>query len=168
MLGTIQGNLLQFNQELPLVKPTHKCEVKVAKTQENMMTSEISSMLFKGTKELGSQRTRDSLHIPSQFPRKNGESHFIMSLKPLNQFITCTMFKMNTPKQKGEVICSGQWIVSLNIKSAYCHTPIPRRHYWFLCFRWKGKVYQFKTLPFSLSTAPKMFMRVMKSTLHLC
>ena len=38
MLGTIQGHLLQFNQKLPLVKPTCKCEVKVPRTQESMIT----------------------------------------------------------------------------------------------------------------------------------
>ena len=35
---------------------------------------------------------------PFLIPKKNGESHFIISLKPLNQFITGTKFKMTTLK----------------------------------------------------------------------
>ena len=63
-----------------------------------------------------------------------------MNLKALNQYITCTKFKMTTLKQVMEAIDPGQWVVSLNIKSAYCHIPIARRHHCFLCFKWKGKV----------------------------
>ena len=41
-----------------------------------------------------------------------------------------------------------------------------RSHYCFLHFRWRGKVYQFRTLPFGPSTAPKTFTRVTKPILH--
>ena len=58
--------------------------------------------------------------------------------------------------------------VSLNTKSAYCHIPIARRYYYFLCFQWKDKVYPFKTLPFGLSTALKTFIRITKPMLLLC
>ena len=91
-----------------------------------------------------------------------------MSLKPLNQFITCKTFKMTTLKQIREAIHPGQWAVSLDIKSAYCHIPIESRHCCFLCFRWRDKVYQIRTLPFGLCTAPNTFMRVMKPILLLC
>ena len=75
------------------------------------------------------------------------------------------MLKMTTLKQIREAIHPGQWVVSLDIKAAYCYIPIARRHHCFLCFRLTGKIYQFKTLPFGLSSAPKTFMRVLKSIL---
>ena len=166
VLLTIQGHMLQFNQKLPLVKPTHNCEVKVPKTQESMMTSEVRSILSKGATEVG-PGDQEILHITLPNSKENGESHFIMNLKLRNQFITCTKFKMTTLKQIREDIHPGQWAFSLNIKSAFCHIPIARRHHCLLCFRWKGKVYWFRTLPFSLSTAPKTFMKVKKPILHL-
>ena len=104
---------------------------------------------------------------PFLIPKKNGESHFVMNLKPQNQYITCTNFKMTTLKQIREAIHQGQWAVSLDIKSVYCHIPTARSHHCFLCFKWKGKVYQFKILPFGLSTVPKTFTRVTKPILHL-
>ena len=116
MLGTIQGYLLQFNQKPLLIKPTSKCEVKVPKAQESMMTSEASSMLSEGTKELG-PGNKGFFQYPSLIPKKNAESHFIMSLKSLNQYITCTKFKMTTLKQIREAVL-------LNINSAYCHIPL--------------------------------------------
>ena len=45
------------------------------------------------------------------------------------------------PEANKGAIHPGQWAISLNIKSAYCHIPVARRHHCFLCFQWKGKVY---------------------------
>ena len=91
-----------------------------------------------------------------------------MNLKQLNQFITCTIFNMTILKQVKEAICPGQWAVSLNIESAYCHIPITRRNHHFLCFRWRSKVYPVRTLPIILCTVPKTSTRVMKPILLLC
>ena len=91
MLGTIQGHQLQFNQKFHLAKPTHKFKLKVPKAQESMMTSELSSMLSNGTLELGPWN-KGFFTYPFLIHRKNWESHFIMNLKLLNQFITCTKF----------------------------------------------------------------------------
>ena len=55
-------------------------------------------MLSEETIQLGLE-TKGSSHTPLLSPRKNGISHFIMNLKPLNCFITCTKFKMSTLKQ---------------------------------------------------------------------
>ena len=86
MFGTVQGHLLQFNQKPPMVKPTHKHEAKIAKTQESMMTSEARSMLSEGTIGV---RLENMVFFtyPFLIPKKNGESHSIMNIKPLNQFI---------------------------------------------------------------------------------
>ena len=73
MLGTLQGNMLQFNQKASLVKPTHKCEVKFSKIQENMMTSEARSMLSEGTIELGPMN-KGFFTYPSLIPRKIGKA----------------------------------------------------------------------------------------------
>ena len=53
------------------------------------------------------------------------------------------------------------WMVSIDLKDAYLQVPIhpdSRRYLRFMAF---NKVYQFKVLCFSLSTAPQIFTRVM-------
>ena len=150
-----------------LVKPTHKFEVKVPKAQDGKMASEVRSMLSRGTIGVGSGN-KGFLTYPYLIPKKNGESHFIMNLKPLNWFLSCTKFKMTILKQIREAIHPGQWTVLLDIKWAYFHIPMARRHCCFLCFRWRGKVYQFRTLPFGLSTALKTILMVMKPILLHC
>ena len=126
VFGTIQGHLLQLNQKPPLMKPTHKCEVKVPRTQESMMTSEVRSMLFEGNIEVG-PGNKGFFTYPFLIPKQNKESHVTMNLKPLNWFITCTRFKIATLKQIRQAIHPGQWSDSLDIKSAYCHIPIWKR-----------------------------------------
>ena len=88
---------MQFNQKTPLLKPTLKCEVKEPKTEESIMASEVKSVLFEYTMEVG-PGNKGFFMYPFLIPKKNGESHFIMNLKLLNQFITCTKFKMTTFK----------------------------------------------------------------------
>ena len=55
-------------------------------------------------------------------------------LKPLNQYIKCTKFKMTTLKQIRESLRNGQWAVQMDIKLAYCHVLMHHRHRCFLHF----------------------------------
>ena len=87
-----------IQSEAPLIKPTSKSEVKVPKAQDSMMTSEVSPMLSEDTIELGPGK-KGFFTYPFLILRENVESHFIMNLKPLNQYINCTKFKMTTLKQ---------------------------------------------------------------------
>ena len=89
VFSTIQGHLLQFSQKASLVKPTCKCEVKVPKMQKSIMTSEVTSVLSDGAIEAG-PGNKGFLTYPFLISKKNKESHFIMNLKLLNQFITYT------------------------------------------------------------------------------
>ena len=61
------------------------------------MASDVSSMLSEGTIEVG-PGNKGFFTYPILIPKENGESHFIMNLKPLNQLSTCTKFKMTTLK----------------------------------------------------------------------
>ena len=44
---------------------------------------------------------------PLLIPKENGKSHFIMNLRPLNQYITWTKSKKTTLKQIREAILPG-------------------------------------------------------------
>ncbi|XP_063770427.1 uncharacterized protein LOC134901984 [Pseudophryne corroboree] len=61
----------------------------------------------------------------------------------------------------------GDFMVSLDIKDAYLHVPIYPPHQAYLRFAVQDCHYQFQTLPFGLSTAPRIFTKVMAEMMVL-
>ena len=51
----------------------------------------------------------------------------------------------------------GEWVTSVDFKDAYFHIPIQEQSGKYLRFHIQGRAYQFKALPFGLSTAPLEF-----------
>ena len=54
-------------------------------------------------------------------------------------------------------ILQGEWVTSVDFKDAYFHIPIQEQSRKYLRFHVQGRTYQFKALPFGLSTAPIEF-----------
>ena len=77
-------------------------------------------------------------------------------------------FCLHTDIQNGDskrkvkdAIQLNDWAFSLDLKDTYLHVPIHRRSRKYLRFTLRGRVYQFKALPFGLSTSPYLFTRLM-------
>ena len=51
----------------------------------------------------------------------------------------------------------GEWVTSVDFKDAHFHIPIQEQSRKYLRFHIQGRSYQFKALPFGLSTAPLEF-----------
>ena len=75
-------------------------------------------------------------------------------IKPLSQG---GEFKMETPETIRTSLQSGEWVTSIDFKDAYFHIPIQEQSRKYLRFHVGGQTYQFKALPFGLSTAPLEF-----------
>ena len=57
----------------------------------------------------------------------------------------------------------GAWCTSIDLKDAFLHVPIARKHRKYLCFRIGGAAFQFRALPFGLTTSPLVFTRIVKT-----
>ena len=93
-------------------------------------------------------------------PKKTGDWRPILNLKPLNRFIRPQKFRMQTLASVLRCPIKDQWAASLDLKDAYLHIPIHRDDRKWLRFHINGQAYRFKCLPFGLSTAPRVFTRV--------
>ena len=93
-------------------------------------------------------------------PKKTGDWRPILNLKPVNAFIRPKRFRMQCLSLllKGDI--KGKWATSLDLKDAYLHIPIHRQDRKWLRFKVNGQAFEFKCLPFGLSTAPRVFTRV--------
>ena len=90
-------------------------------------------------------------------PKPNNKWRPILDLSKLNLFLKAEKFKMETPETIRTSLQQGEWVTSIDFKDAYFHIPIQEQSRKYLRFHVQGQTYQFKALPFGLSTAPLEF-----------
>ena len=95
-------------------------------------------------------------------PKPNNKWRPILDLSNLNKFLRVAKFKMETPETIRTSLQAGEWVTSIDFQDAYFHIPIQTRSRKYLRFHVEGKTYQFKALPFGLSTVPLEFTVVAK------
>ena len=103
-------------------------------------------------------------------PKPNGEWRPVIDLSSLNDFLLIPKFKMDTPREIWKSLSQGSWVFSLDLKDAYFQIPIHRASRRFLRMEFQGTVFQFRALPFGISTAPWVFTKVVsvvKTLFHL-
>ena len=92
--------------------------------------------------------------------KKEGGQRPVINLKSLNTFVRTEHFKMEglhiLPDQAQD------WMIKMDLKDAYLQVPIHREHQQLLQFQWNGKIFQFQCLSFGLTSAPRVFSKVMK------
>ena len=90
-------------------------------------------------------------------PKKTGDWRPILNLKPLNKFIKPKRFRMETLASVLACPIKGMWAASLDLSDAYLHVPISPQDQRYLRFKVQGQTYEFRCLPFGLSTSPRVF-----------
>ena len=94
-------------------------------------------------------------------PKKNGSWRPILNLRPLNSaYIRPRRFRMETLASIIPTLRVGMWAASLDLKDAYLHIPMASASQRFLAFEYQGETFKFTSLPFGLSTSPRVFTRV--------
>ena len=91
-------------------------------------------------------------------PKPNNRWRPILDLSTLNTF----SFKMETPETIRTSLQAGEWVTSIDFKDTYFHISIHSQSRKYMRFHLQGRSYQFKALPFGLSTAPMQFTVVAK------
>jgi len=95
-------------------------------------------------------------------PKSDGSWRPVINLKGLNQFILTQHFKMESVRTVKAIIQKGDWLLKLDLKDAYLSVPIHEDHQKYLRFRWDDRTWQFRALPFGLSSAPQTFTKLLK------
>ena len=101
-------------------------------------------------------------------PKKTGDLRVILNLKKMNVFIPVQHFRMETLKVILQDLCSHDWAVSIDLKDAYLHVPVHPRSRRLLGFKFLGKAYTYKVLPFGLKDSLWVFSRIVATVIgHL-
>ena len=87
----------------------------------------------------------------------------MINLKSLNSYLVRTPhFKMETIQSLKDVLRQGDFMVKLDLKDAYLTVPVHQDDHRYLRFMWKGKAFEFTTLPFGLAPASFFFAKLLK------
>jgi len=95
-------------------------------------------------------------------PKSDGSYRLILNLKQLNTFIESEHFKMEDYRTVCNMLEDGMFLASIDLKDAYHLIPVHLDHQVYLRFVWRGKLYQYTCLPFGLTTAPRVFTKIMR------
>ena len=125
------------------------------------LEEEVASLLSKGAVEEIIPESPGYYSRIFLVPKKNGKLRPIIDLSVLNHFVYTQTFKMETQRKVKDAVQLKDWAFSLDLTDAYMHIPIHRRSRKYLRFTLRGRVCQFKALPFGLSTSPFVFTRLM-------
>jgi len=131
----------------------------------DLVEEEVQKLLRKGA-------IKAVPNCPGQFlsriflvPKRDGSYRPVVNLRPLNQFMKGLHFKMESLGMMRDLLRNNDWMASLDLKDAYLSVAIWEHHRKYLRFPWQGKVYEFQCLPFGLSSAPRVFTKLLKPVL---
>ena len=100
-------------------------------------------------------------------PKPDGSFRPIINLKKLNLFLDVPSFKMGTLFSIIADLHPREWITKIDVKDAYHHILVHVNILKYFRFAIAGKTYQFRMLPFGLSTAPKEFTKTLVPLVQL-
>ena len=124
------------------------------------LTQELQTLLRKGAVEPAPQSPGFYSRL-FLVQKASGSWRPIIDLSTLNDYITSSHFHMEAPQSVLRSIRPGDWMVSRDLQDAYLQVPVHHDSRRYLRFVVAGKSYQFRVLCFSLTTAPKVFTRIM-------
>ena len=145
-----------LTSDLPLLSYSHSHPL----FQE--LTSQVQALLAKGAIE----QTDFSPGFYSRLflaPKQNGDWRPVIDLSALNCYLSSPHFHMETVHSVMQSLLLGAWCTSIDLKDAFLHVPIARKHHKYLHFRIRDAAFQFCALPFGLTTSPLVFTRIVKT-----
>ena len=80
----------------------------------------------------------------------------------LNQFVYNPHFKMESITSPKDIVRRRDFMGRLDLKDAYLTVSVTSKHWRFLRFRWRRQGYEFRTIPFGLASAPRVFTKLLR------
>ena len=138
--------------------PPINCSIE----QKAMITKEVKDLLAKGAVIESTLSQEGFVSQIFLVAKKEGGQRPVINLKALNRFVKHEHFKMEGLHILPNLIQSEDWMVKLDLKDASLQIPIHVEHQHLLQFQWELNTYQFQCLLFGLTSAPRVFSKVMK------
>ena len=137
--------------------------------QKRFVDSKLQQLLENGSIGILDELPKNSwvsniFLVPKKTPN---QFRMILNLKQLNAYITYRKFKMDQIHRVVDMFRPQMWATSIDLVDAYSHLFVDKSHWSYLCFIWRGVLYHFKCLPQGLSSAPRIFTKVVQPIIAL-
>ena len=166
ILTNVTGVKIECSEEPVQLDPPGQ---KILSHEYHILDAEILKLLNKGVIEKVQPQATQFISSIFLRPKPDGSHRLILNLKKFNETVVYHHFKMDSISNIIKLVTKNCFMASLDLKDAYYSIPITASHQKFLCFKWRGEVYQFTCLPNGLSCAPRIFTKILKpalATLH--
>ena len=166
ILQAVRGYKIEFNpakfppQRSRPLYPYKRDKAEIAKIDE-----EIARLQEKGVIEQCLPEAGEFISEIFTRPKKNGGIRLILDLSELNNSVNYQHFKMDNILSIKALLSEGYFMASVDLRDAYYTIPVHSESRKYLRFKWAGQLWQFKALPNGLTSAPRLFTKVLKPIL---
>ena len=159
VLQQVKGVTLPF-VELP-VQESVPSQYYMSEEKKQAIRIQLSKMQAKGVIEEAQHCSGEWISNIFPRPKPDGEVRIILDLTSLNKYIEYQHFKMTGLKTAIDMLDSGAFMSSLDLKDAYYSVNISQEDRKYLRFIWDGVLYQYTALPNGVSCAPRFFTKML-------
>ena len=154
----VRGHKLEFESRPPVSSPDPPPVLPVSREKQVVLQKEVDSLLRKGALEKVKDSHKAFYSNLFLVSKKDRGLRPVINFSGLNPYIKKKSFRMVSLKDVSQTLRKGDWVATIDLKDAYLHVPIASEHRRFLRFWWRGNKFQFRRLPFGLSSAPRTFL----------
>ena len=158
IIETVQGYKIPFLEE---PKSFLSLPNKIPFKREKEANSIVAKLIQQDVIQLVSN-DEQFVHQFFFVPKSDGSLLPIINLKPLNKFVAAPHFKMEQLSMIKNMLGKNMFMAKVDLKDAYFAVSIAEEDRKYLKFQWNENIYQFKTLPFGLASAPFCFTKLTK------
>ncbi len=170
ILQWVTGVKIEFiNNNSPTCENIYPQQRSTYSADAMVVRTELQKLLNKGVIMPSAHEEGEIISPIFVRPKKDGTYRLILNLKQLNQYIEYHHFKMDTLGAAVGVVRPGCCMASVDLKDAYYTVAVHSEHQKYLKFIFDGTLYQYTCLPNGLSSAPRLFTKLLKpvyATLH--
>ena len=163
ILSIVMGCQLEFDEPPCQTKAPRVTNLSAKEAQ--IASAEVQKLLDKGVITKATHDVDEFISTIFTRPKRDRSHRLILNLKKLNEHIVYHHFKMDSLQSAVQLMKPHCWMAVLDLKDAYYSVPIRKDHRKYLRFEHDGQLYEFVCLPNGLSSAPRIFTKLLKPAL---